>query len=532
MGSKTQQQRQYSLNWVRGKCIGKGSFGTVNLAVNRSNGYTFAVKSVDMNSCHPTHIQSLENEIQILQSLSSPYIVKYLSNDTEIQSSGSVNRNLHMEYMCNGTVSELSEQIYSGNEQMLRSYTRCIVSALQYIHSAGYVHCDVKGKNVLVSSIPGVAKLADFGSAKKISSDRNLGGSIMARGTPLWMAPEVIQQVRQGPESDVWSLGCTVIEMITGKAPWKDSKPTMVYTIGYTNEIPEFPDDISDSCRDFLEKCLRRDPDSRWNCEQLLQHPFLSTDGVDSVNENSPRCVLDWANSEFGDDDIEENNSGSDQSSAISSAKDRISKLASVRRVFWESCDDWEVVRSGFVCDRTESEEDKTIGADSVLSNTISTTEEVKIRTIPEYSRKVEETERVKMEYSGCSVIPSGATCSVRYVSCPPPSCFWDCNAAGFGCQQQHTTWDKKKRWRWFLVVRRNRKQGYYCYHYHNEICCKFISSLLFLFLLALLLIHQLTLQFPKLPISSTNLIQQKKKKKYFIYQFLLLSHVIFWHNC
>ncbi|RZC84486.1 hypothetical protein C5167_047271 [Papaver somniferum] len=397
MGSKT----QHSLNWVRGKCIGKGSFGTVNLAVNRSSGHTFAVKSVDMNSCHPTHIQSLENEIQILQSLSSPYIVEYLSNDTEIQSSGSAYRNLHMEYMCNGTVSELSEQIYSSNEQMLRSYTRCIVSALQYIHSTGYVHCDVKGKNVLVSSIPGVAKLADFGSAKKISSDRNFGGSIMARGTPLWMAPEVIQQVKQGPESDVWSLGCTVIEMITGKAPWKDSKPTMVYTIGYTNEIPEFPDNISGSCRDFLEKCLRRDPDSRWNCEQLLQHPFLSTDDVDSVNENSPRCVLDWANSEFGDDDIEENNSGSDQNSAISSAKDRISKLASVRRVFWESCDDWEVVRSGFVCDRTETEEDKTVGADSVLSNMISTTEEeVKIRTIPEYSSQVEETERLVLVVS------------------------------------------------------------------------------------------------------------------------------------
>ncbi|CAH1446965.1 unnamed protein product [Lactuca virosa] len=135
-------------NWVRGKCIGKGSFGVVSIGVDESDGVVFAVKSVENSSIE--FIGCLENEIRILKSLSSPYVVTYLGDDVTCESS-SVYRNLHMEYMPGGTVTDV---VKHGGVN-LRSYTRCITSALSYIHGRGIVHCDVKGKNVLIGNIPG-----------------------------------------------------------------------------------------------------------------------------------------------------------------------------------------------------------------------------------------------------------------------------------------------------------------------------------------------------------------------------------------
>ncbi|KAF5188448.1 kinase-like, partial [Thalictrum thalictroides] len=205
-----------------------------------------------------------------------------------------------MEYMFGGTISDSCIK----DEQILRSYTRCIVSALHYVHSKGIVHCDVKGKNVLVGSKVGVAKLADFGSARRIARiEEDAGALIKPQGTPLWMAPEVIRQEKQGFESDIWSLGCTIIEMITGKAAWKDcDSSTVVFKIGFSDELPEFPEQLSELGCDFLDKCLRRNPSERWTCDQLLQHPFLSS--TDILVETSPRSILDWDNvTEFCDDD-------------------------------------------------------------------------------------------------------------------------------------------------------------------------------------------------------------------------------------
>ncbi|KAF9598318.1 hypothetical protein IFM89_026607 [Coptis chinensis] len=356
-----------SCSWVRRDCIGKGSFGKVHVAVNRSNNQVFAVKSVNTKTALSSHIEALENEIQILQSLSSPYVIGYLGNDFTHESRTEVCRNLHMEFMFNGTVSDSVHL----NEKIVRSYTRCIVSALNYIHLKGIVHCDVKGKNVLVTSKLGVCKLADFGSAQKVEEQ---GKEIKAQGTPLWMAPEVIRQEKQGPESDIWSLGCTVIEMITGKSAWKDCESSIVLKIGFSDEVPEFPAQLSDSGRDFLDKCLRREPGERWNCEQLLQHPFLSED---MVVESSPRSILDWASSEFCDENEEEDEEeyriSSSSDDVISSAKGRINELASGRGVIWES-DGWEVIRSCSVSNRggeAETSGEIRIGTNSEYSNII-----------------------------------------------------------------------------------------------------------------------------------------------------------------
>ncbi|XP_012835258.1 PREDICTED: mitogen-activated protein kinase kinase kinase 3 [Erythranthe guttata] len=333
-------------NWVRGSCIGRGAYGTVYLGIDVSSGAVFAVKSVDLASSSgggsPAAEAALEDEIRILKSLSSPFIVKYLGDDTS-----SFRRNLHMEYMPAGTAADVAAAAKSTtgflDEAAVASYTWCLVSALGYLHSRGIVHCDVKGKNVLLGHSPGSAKLADFGSAVEISSPTAAAAAISIRGSPLWMAPEVIRGERQGTESDVWSLGCTVIEMVTGKPAWGDGGAHSVCRIGYSDELPRFPAELSRLGHDFLDKCLRRDYTERWSCDQLLHHPFVTVNTQKySIDYSSPRCVLeDWFGSDFQDEEEEEE----EEEVQNLGASERLRELVSDSGANWEYSDGWITVR-------------------------------------------------------------------------------------------------------------------------------------------------------------------------------------------
>ncbi|KOM47418.1 hypothetical protein LR48_Vigan07g112200 [Vigna angularis] len=288
-------------SWLRGRCVGKGAFGVVNAAVSRADGRVFAVKSVDRGLGHPRRLEALENEIEILKRVASPHVVAYLGDDVTFEHGGTASfRNLHLEYMPGGTVADLDRA--DVDESLVRRYAWCLVSALRDVHARGFVHCDVKGRNVLLSGNRAAAKLADFGSAVEVEVPQDF----LPRGSPMWMAPEVVRRERQGPESDVWSLGCTVIEIVNGKPPWEDHGVDTLSRIGYSDELPEFPSKLSELGKDFLEKCLRREWRERWSCDQLLQHPFLLPY---AVVESSPRCVLDWVDSEFAEsehNDLEE----------------------------------------------------------------------------------------------------------------------------------------------------------------------------------------------------------------------------------
>lgn len=342
------------LSWTRSNCVvGKGSFGTVTVGIRNSDGRVFAVKSVEQSVGFRRQIECLENEIRILRSLNSPYVVGFLGDDVSDETPTTSLRNLHMEYLPGGTVAD--DPIGTGDEMVLRARTRCIVSALGYVHSKGIVHCDVKGRNVLIGLNPSFVKLADFGSAIEIGDGDGDGDtcrcSVAPRGSPLWMAPEVVRGEYQGPESDVWSVGCTVIEMVTGKPAWEDFGADTLSRIGFSDDLPEFPTRLSGLGRDFLRKCLVRDPKKRWSCDRLLQHPFLATVAASPqiAIENSPRCVLDWINADFDDNEDEEIPFSGETSSAGNreseiSGKCRIGKLSTSEWPNWES-DGWSSAR-------------------------------------------------------------------------------------------------------------------------------------------------------------------------------------------
>ncbi|KAF3332630.1 mitogen-activated protein kinase kinase kinase 2-like protein [Carex littledalei] len=280
--------------WRRGHEIGRSSCATVSVATNPTTGEVFAVKTVPLSGA-----MVLRREKNILSALNSPFIISCLGSD--ISKDSSTNQlcyNLFMEYAPGGSLSDKVSKQHGGlKESFIRSRTFEILSGLVYLHDIGIVHCDIKGQNVLVGS-DGRAKIADFGCAKIKFCEI---GSPQIRGTPMYMAPEVARGEEQGAPADMWALGCTVLEMVSGGVPWAGfSDPFVVLQhIGYSSDVPVVPSWISDEAKDFLSKCLIREPDKRWSAEQLINHPFIATSD-NSMSEKSltescvsPMSILD-----------------------------------------------------------------------------------------------------------------------------------------------------------------------------------------------------------------------------------------------
>ncbi|CAK7348992.1 unnamed protein product [Dovyalis caffra] len=316
------------MDWTRGHAIGHGSTATVSVATSIQSGDVFAVKSVELSQS-----EFLQREQQILSSIASPFIVSYKGCDIT-RENNKVMYNLFLEYMPNGTLGNAIHANDGGrlDESLIGNYTYQILRGLDYVHLKGLVHCDIKSSNILVGQ-NGV-KIADFGCAKRVEQ----AGPIA--GTPMFMAPEVARGEDQGFASDIWALGCTVIEMVSGGTPWHNvSDPvSTIYRVGYSDQLPEFPCCLSEEARDFLDKCLRRDPKERWTASQLLKHPFLVGDFnphvVKQVQEsnsssNSPTSILDqglWNSSLDESESLE--NLVSIPSSSESSASERIRCLS------------------------------------------------------------------------------------------------------------------------------------------------------------------------------------------------------------
>ena len=185
---------------------------------------------------------------------------------------------IYLENASEGSLVSAYKMLGPLKESIIRSYTKQILKGLEYLHLHDIVHHDLKGANVLLDS-NGRIRLTDFGWALVVSNQMNITQKVSAiKGTIPWMAPEVIMQQGYSLKSDIWSLGCTVIEMAIAGNPWgKAIKGVFSDMFKIVNEDirPDIPEYFSEEGKDFLNKWLQRDPDDRPMWHELLQHPFI-----------------------------------------------------------------------------------------------------------------------------------------------------------------------------------------------------------------------------------------------------------------
>ncbi|XP_042047960.1 mitogen-activated protein kinase kinase kinase NPK1-like [Salvia splendens] len=271
------------IRWRKGELIGCGAFGRVHMGMNLDSGELLAVKEVSIaaNSASKKtqeYIGELEKEVNLLKNLSHPNIVRYLGTARE---DGSLN--ILLEFVPGGSISSLLGKFGSFPESVIRMYTKQLLLGLEYLHNNKIMHRDIKGANILVDN-KGCIKLADFGASKKVEALATITGAKSMKGTPYWMAPEVIVQSGHSYSADIWSVGCTVIEMATGKAPWSQQyqEVAALFHVGTTKSHPPIPDHLSPEANDFLLKCLQKEPELRATASELLKHPFVTGEGQDS----------------------------------------------------------------------------------------------------------------------------------------------------------------------------------------------------------------------------------------------------------
>jgi len=268
--------QEAKLLWKRGQLIGQGAYGKVYECLNLENGQLHAVKHVKLagsTSQIEKQVSLLQKEISLLKSLSHKNIVKYLHAEITESKNGVY---IIMEYVSGGSIRHLLDKFGKFEENLVRLYTKQILEGLSFLHSNRIIHRDIKSANLLVTQ-RGNIKLSDFGASKR------LGGSCVdqcrsLRGSPYWMAPEVAKRVGHGFAADIWSVGCVVIEMLTGSFPWSKvtcSTKEVIRIISNTVSHPPIPGGISTECQEFLKCCLKVNPAERSTANELLTHSFI-----------------------------------------------------------------------------------------------------------------------------------------------------------------------------------------------------------------------------------------------------------------
>jgi mitogen-activated protein kinase kinase kinase ANP1 len=182
-------------------------------------GSLFAVKKLVLDGAPQSQVSALQREISVLQKLKHENIVRYLGTERAKRVLC-----IFLEYVPGGSISSMLNEFGAFPESLIRRYTKQILRGVCYLHSRNIVHRDIKGANVLISDV-GRVKLADFGCSKQLAGLRtnSLDESLKAlRGSVPWMAPEVIRQTGHSCEADMWSVGATVLEMVTAQHPWPD----------------------------------------------------------------------------------------------------------------------------------------------------------------------------------------------------------------------------------------------------------------------------------------------------------------------
>lgn len=275
-----QSNAEDTIQWKKGNVLGKGAFGVVWCGLT-SEGQLIAVKQIELNTSDKDkakrEYEKVQEEVDLLKLLNHKNIVGYLGTSLEEEESVV---SIFMQFVPGGSIASILARFGALDEAVFRRYTKQILEGVSYLHKNDVIHRDIKGGNVMLMP-NGIIKLIDFGCAKRLCINLSMGQSQILKsmkGTPYWMAPEVVNETGHGKKSDIWSVGCTIFEMATRKPPWADMNPmAAIFAIGSDRKSPpRLPEKFSPEAIEFVDFCLTRDQSKRPSAVKLLQHQFIT----------------------------------------------------------------------------------------------------------------------------------------------------------------------------------------------------------------------------------------------------------------
>lgn len=278
--------------------IARGSFADVYLTSKDDN--FFAMKKVSFDRVNDKIKERLIKEAEIMKNLDHPNIVKLYN---VLWHSNSMD--LILEYCNSGTLTaEIKKAAYINpdeREAVVKLYMKPIKNALGYLHQLGYTHRDLKPENILLHKVNGktIVKVADFGFAREITED------LMATccGSPIFMAPEIIDGKNYDDSIDLWSYGVILYEFLFGYQPVTARNVHELNMKLKTEEIKYPQNKFSIEANDLLRSLLVKDPKKRITWENFCKHLWF-TDKSSSLAKNLYLSLLNEQPKSIIDDDL------------------------------------------------------------------------------------------------------------------------------------------------------------------------------------------------------------------------------------
>ncbi|CDS36734.1 mitogen activated protein kinase kinase kinase [Echinococcus multilocularis] len=301
---KSEYRYKEGVDWLLGPFLGKGAFSLCYQARDIRTGTLMAVKRLrfvgDSSAEAMEQLATAREEVEIMRRLYHPNVLRLFGIAYNPEKK---HVDIFVEWMPGGSITSLLNQYGAFTEPVSLAYTLQVVRGISCLHKHGILHRDLKGANLLVDCTGSVVRISDFGASARLGSQGSVAGQFQGQviGTFAFMAPEVLRGETYGRACDIWSVGCCLLEMLSGKPPWNDSRLTnqyaLMFTIASTDQPPSYPKSVSSSVKQFLDSCFNRIPEQRPTAHRLLQHPVFSA--IVSAPEPSTKasCTSKTANS-------------------------------------------------------------------------------------------------------------------------------------------------------------------------------------------------------------------------------------------